>query len=194
MADQEMQDAPDMMSLNDARALMRATAAAGGSATLGPALLDRLVAHIDGLQSERDEARSMFYASCQASAAFAVALGLDEDENDPPNIADAIEELTAERNELRARLVEIEQQGPAAKVETSGNQGAGIGWTGAAQPVGAALYARPVSAIPDGEQLTCDVCGVVCRDPWHYSAGDRRHMHACDSCWPGVKAAPEAAR
>lgn len=62
------------------------------------------------LEAERDEARSMFYASCQASAAFAVALGLDETENDPPNISDAIDELKAERATTAAHIASIARQ------------------------------------------------------------------------------------
>lgn len=58
-----------------------------------------------------------------------------------------------ERDELRARLAGIEAQEPVALVETSGDQGAGIGWSRAAQPVGAKLYARPVPAIPEGWRL-----------------------------------------
>jgi hypothetical protein len=53
------------------------------------------------------------------------------------------------------------------------------------------LAARPVPAVPD-ESFNCDVCGVACEDPWHYSAGDQRHMHACDACWPGVSPAAPA--
>ena len=54
-------------------------------------------------------------------------------------------------------------------------------------------YARAVGAapLPTGERkdepLVCDVCGAECADPWHYSSGERRHMHACDACWPGVR-------
>lgn len=55
MAELEMQQEPeDMMSLNDALALMRVTAAAGGSAKIGQVLLARLVEHIDSLQTDRD--------------------------------------------------------------------------------------------------------------------------------------------
>lgn len=52
MAEWEMQDEPEMMSLNDALDSMRATAAAGGSARIGPVLLARLVEHIDELRQD----------------------------------------------------------------------------------------------------------------------------------------------
>jgi hypothetical protein len=53
------------------------------------------------------------------------------------------------------------------------------------------LEARTLAHLPTGERkdepLVCDVCGAECADPWHYSSGERRHMHACDACWPGVR-------
>lgn len=42
---------------------------------------------------------------------------------------------------------------------------------------------RPAEAV---EPLTCDTCGTVTENPWHYSKGDKRHNHACDECWPKV--------
>ena len=77
------------------------------------AALDDQAQQIEALTAERDEARRMFYAACQASAAFAVALGMDETENDPSDIGDAIDELTAERDELRRRLDDAKPATPA---------------------------------------------------------------------------------
>ena len=31
--------------------------------------------------------------------------------------------------------------------------------------------------------LRCDVCGVECANPWHFSTETKRHKHACDACW-----------
>lgn len=39
----------------------------------------------------------------------------------------------------------------------------------------------------DDAPLHCDVCGVECSNPWHFSTETERHKHACDSCWNGMK-------
>lgn len=35
--------------------------------------------------------------------------------------------------------------------------------------------------------LRCDVCGVECANPWHFSTETKRHKHACDACWGRMK-------
>lgn len=70
------------------------------------------LARIAELEAERDEQRRLFIQACEALADLGTKLGLDDDENDPPAIFDAIEELQAERDELRARLASIEAQDP----------------------------------------------------------------------------------
>ncbi len=39
----------------------------------------------------------------------------------------------------------------------------------------------------DDAPLHCDVCGVECSNPWHFSTETERHKHACDACWDVVK-------
>lgn len=42
--------------------------------------------------------------------------------------------------------------------------------------------------LQDDEPLLCDTCqSELHYMPWHYSKGDQRHLHACDSCWPDVQ-------
>lgn len=44
--------------------------------------------------------------------------------------------------------------------------------------------------LPDTQQeapLHCDVCGVECSNPWHFSTETERHKHACDTCWDRVR-------
>lgn len=98
---------------------------------------------------------------------------------------------TDERDELRARLAEIEAQEPVALVETSGDQGAGIGWSGAAQPVGAKLYARPVpaQAVPMSDEridaiaelvikgMPDGICGFM--RTWGYQQFARALLEVC---------------
>ena len=36
--------------------------------------------------------------------------------------------------------------------------------------------------------LHCDVCGVECSNPWHFSTETERHKHACDACWGSMRA------
>lgn len=36
--------------------------------------------------------------------------------------------------------------------------------------------------------LSCDICGAVCDNPWHYSTAEDRHKHACDKCWEAFDA------
>ena len=31
--------------------------------------------------------------------------------------------------------------------------------------------------------LKCDICDTATLDPWHFSKGHSRHLHACDKCW-----------
>lgn len=84
--------------------------------------------------------------------------------------------VAAERDELRARLAEIDGQEPVAWMPYWGlgrmipHPFAFIDKSSAeliASQIKSntevrPLYVRPVPAIPDGEPLTCDVCGVVC--------------------------------
>jgi len=163
-------------------------------AQIGDDESDRAIAAVHAAADERDELRAKYDELLVALHGIGAALGIQEGDRSPYSVTCGVLERVN-------RLAEIEAQEPVAVIRTwhkSGEQHAGMAdWCDLvdALPDGEhKLYARPVTAIQDGEQLTCDVCGVVCRDPWHYSAGDRRHMHACDSCWPGVNTAPEAAR
>lgn len=39
-------------------------------------------------------------------------------------------------------------------------------------------------AVADSDEpLRCDICGVECPDPWHFSSKKDKHLHACDNCW-----------
>lgn len=95
-------------------------------------------------ESERDELRAKYDELLVALHGIGAALGIPDGDRSPYSVTCGVLERVN-------RLAEIEAQEPVALVETSGNQGAGIGWSGAAQPVGAKLYARPVpaQAVPD---------------------------------------------
>lgn len=43
---------------------------------------------------------------------------------------------------------------------------------------------------PADDVLTCDTCGTATDNPWHYSSGERRHLHACDKCRPMIDTVP----
>ena len=97
-------------------------------------------------EAERDELRAKYDELLVALHGIGAALGIPEGDRSPYSV-------TCGTLERVNRLAEIEAQEPVALVETSGDQGAGIGWSGAAQPVGAKLYARPVpaQAVPDAD-------------------------------------------
>lgn len=49
-----------------------------------------------------------------------------------------------------------------------------------------AMLAREEQAAreSEGDYPCCDTCGkALDYMPWHYSKGDKRHLHACDECW-----------
>jgi hypothetical protein len=110
----------------------------------------------DELKEERDNT---------AAHVASIARQLGDEALQVDDIAVRVLSVVAERDALRARMAEIEE--PVALVETSGPQGAGIGWTGAARPVGAALYTRPVpaQAVPDADaaryRWLCERFGVT---------------------------------
>lgn len=106
----------------------------------------------DGLLKRRPTAvlanglRAKYDELLVALHGIGAALGIQEGDRSPYSVTCGVLERVN-------RLAEIEAQEPVALVGTSGNQGAGIGWSGAAQPVGAKLYARPVpaQAVPDAD-------------------------------------------
>jgi hypothetical protein len=51
------------------------------------------------------------------------------------------------------------------------------------------------SAAQPAQILTCDTCNAeINGDPWHYSDGQERHKHACDTCWALVNPASRTAQ
>ena len=46
---------------------------------------------------------------------------------------------------------------------------------------------RPTAQADTEAPLRCDVCGVECANPWHFSTETKRHKHACDACWDRMK-------
>ena len=51
------------------------------------------------------------------------------------------------------------------------------------------LYTAPQPPVQADTEapLRCDVCGVECANPWHFSTETKRHKHACDACWGRMK-------
>ena len=145
-----------------------------------------LAQRVEELEAERDALRAKYDELLVALHGIGAALGIPEGDRSPYSVTCGVLERVN-------RLAEIEAQEPVAEIRTwhkSGEQHADlIDWCDSLDglPDGEhKLYARPVPAQTPGYPLTCDVCGAACPDPWHYSSGERRHLHACDACWPGV--------
>ena len=142
---------------------------------------DRAIAAVHAAADERDELRAKYDELLVALHGIGAALGIPEGDRSPYSVTCGVLERVN-------RLAEIEAQEPVALVETSGDQGAGIGWSGAAQPVGAKLYARPVpaQAAPDGWQLV-----PVEPTPEMEEAGDRWTTFPLTVWMDMIDAAPE---
>ena len=112
--------------------------------------------------NERDALREKYDELLVALHGIGRALGLADGDRSPYSVTCGVLERVN-------RLAEIEAQEPVATVETSGSQGAGIGWSGAAQPVGAKLYARPVpaQAAPDADAADAAIDAAMAAAPEH---------------------------